>query len=200
MQAPQLFAVNADLPVKTVADLAEISRRDPAKLIFASYGRLLWLQTEILNRAIGVKATHVPMSSAPEAAQTVANGAAHYILGSMTPLKPFIDSGKIKVLAVTSNARDPNLPSAPSLKEAGIVMDDLTVWIALLAPKGTPKPIVDKLNGIVRDFTRDAEAATKMRAMGFEPTAASPEAFRAMFVKEQDAMVAIGKELGGQPE
>ena len=200
MQAPQLFAINAALPVKTVADLVEISRRDPNRLNFASYGQLLWLHTAILNRDLGVMATHIPFSSAPDAARTVATGAADYLLGSLTPIRPFSDGGQIRLLAVTSNKRDPNNPSVPSLQEAGITMDDLTVWIALLAPRGTPQPIVQKLNAVVTGFTRDPGAAQKMRSLGFEPTATTPQQFRDMFVREQTAMTAIGRELGIKPE
>jgi tripartite-type tricarboxylate transporter receptor subunit TctC len=200
MRAPQTFTVNASRGYKSIADLAAVSKADPGKLNFTSYGQLLWLQTEILNRAAGIKATHVPFSNAPEAAKAVAAGDADFMLASMATLRPFIANGQLRPLSVTSNDRDPNIPDVPSIKEAGVEMEDLTVWIGLFAPKGVARPIIDRLNGEARAFVADPDMSGKLRAVGFTPFANSPAEFRTSFMREEARMIEVGKSLGIQPQ
>jgi tripartite-type tricarboxylate transporter receptor subunit TctC len=200
MRAPQVFAVNATRDYKSFADLAAISKADPGKLNFTSYGQLLWLQTEIINRAAGIKAIHVPFSNAPEAAKAVSAGDADFMLASMATLQPFIRNGQLRPLAVTSNERDPNIQDVPSIKEAGVQMEDLTVWIGLFTPKGVARPVIDRLNGEARAFVADPDISGKLRAVGFTPFANSPAEFRASFMREEARMVDVGKSLGIQPQ
>ena len=86
------------------------------------------------------------------------------------------------------------------MPEAGVNTEDMQIWMGLFAPKGTPRPIIDKLNGVVVEFTKQKEPADFMRSLGFEPTSTTPEQFRDLFVREEAAFVKIGKELGIQPE
>jgi tripartite-type tricarboxylate transporter receptor subunit TctC len=183
-----------------VADLSAISKTDPGKLNFTSYGFLLWLQTEMFNRAAGIKATHVPFSNAPEAAKAVASGDADFLLGSLATVRSFVQRGELRLLAITANERDPDIPDVPSLREAGVKMDDLMVWIGVFAPKGTPRPIIDKLNAEVRAFIADPTISAKLRAVGFTPFASSPEDFKLAFQTEEARMIGVGKELGIKPE
>jgi tripartite-type tricarboxylate transporter receptor subunit TctC len=200
MRAPQVLAVNAARPYRTVADLSAISRADPGKLNFTSYGLLLWLQTEMFNRAAGIKATHVAFSNAPEAAKAVASGDADFLLASLATLRSFLNRGELRPLTITANERDPEIPDVPSLREAGVKMDNLTVWIGVFAPKDTPPPIVDKLNSEVRAFVADPTSSNKLKAVGFTPVASSPEEFKLAFQSEEARMIEVGKELGIKPE
>jgi tripartite-type tricarboxylate transporter receptor subunit TctC len=200
MRAPQVLAVNTARPYHTVADLSAISRADPGKLNFTSYGLLLWLQTEMFNRAAGIKATHVAFSNAPEAAKAVASGDADFLLASLATLRSFLNRGELRPLTITANQRDPEIPDVPSLCEAGVKMDDLTVWIGVFAPRGTPRPIIEKLNAEVTAFVADATNSTKLRAVGFAPVASSPEEFKLAFQSEEARMIEVGKELGIKPE
>jgi tripartite-type tricarboxylate transporter receptor subunit TctC len=199
MRAPQVLAVNAARPYHTVADLSAISRADPNKLNFTSYGLLLWLQTEMFNRA-AIKATHVAFSNAPEAAKAVASGDADFLLASLATLRSFLNRGELRPLTITANERDPEIPNVPSLREAGVKMDDLAVWIGVFAPRDTPRPIIEKLNAEVRAFVADATNSAKLRAVGFTPVASSPDEFRLAFQSEEARMIKVGKELGIKPE
>jgi len=200
MRAPQVFAVNASRPYRSFADLAALSKAEPGKLNFTSYGQLLWLQTEIVNKAARITATHVPFSNAPEAAKAVASGEADFLLASMAAVGPFVNNGQLRLLAVTTNERDPNAPGVPSIAEAGLKLDDLSVWIGLFAPKGTPRPIIDRLNAEVRALVANPDIASKLRNVGFTPYANSPDEFRAAFVREENRMIEIGKAIGIKPE
>ena len=200
MRDPEVLAVNASRPYRAVADLSAISKTDPGKLNFTSYGFLLWLQTEMFNRAAGIKATHVPFSNAPEAAKAVASGDADFLLGSLATLRSFVQRGELRLLAITADERDPDIPDVPSLREAGVKLDDLMVWIGVFAPKGTPRPIIDKLNAEIRAFVADPTTSAKLRAVGFTPFASSPEEFKLAFQTEEARMIEVGKELGIKPE
>jgi tripartite-type tricarboxylate transporter receptor subunit TctC len=200
MRAPEVLAVNASRPYHAVADLAAISRADPGKLNFTSYGLLLWLQTEMFNRAASIKATHVPFSNAPEAAKAVASGDADFLLASLATVRSFVNRGELRLLTITANERDPDIPDVPSLREAGVKMDDLTVWIGVFAPKATPRPIIDRLNAEVRAFVADPTISAKLRAVGFTPFASSADEFKLAFRAEEARMIAVGKELHIKPE
>jgi tripartite-type tricarboxylate transporter receptor subunit TctC len=200
MRAPEVLAVNASRPYRAVADLSAISKTDSGKLNFTSYGFLLWLQTEMFNKAAGIKATHVPFSNAPEAAKAVASGDADFLLGSLATVRSFVDRGQLRLLAITANERDPDIPDVPSLREAGVKLDDLMVWIGVFAPKGTPRAIIDKLNAEIRAFIADPTTGAKIRAVGFTPFASSPEEFKLAFQTEEARMIEVGKELGIKPE
>ena len=154
----------------------------------------------MFNRAAGIKATHVPFSNAPEAAKAVASGDADFLLGSLATVRSFVDRGELRLLAITANERDPDIPDVPSLREAGVQLDDLMVWIGVFAPKGTPRPIIDKLNAEVRAFVADPTISTKLRAVGFTPFASSPEDFKLAFQTEEARMIEVGKDLGIKPE
>ena len=200
MRAPEVLAVNAGRPYRAVADLSAISKANPEKLNFTSYGFLLWLQTAIFNRAAGITATHVPFSNAPEAAKAVASGDADFLLGSLATVRPFVQRGELRLLAITANERDPDIPDIPSLREAGVQLDDLMVWIGVFAPQKTPRPIIDKLNAEVRAFVADPTIGAKLKAVGFTPFASSPEDFKLAFKAEEARMIEAGKGLGIKPE
>jgi tripartite-type tricarboxylate transporter receptor subunit TctC len=200
MRAPEVLAVNAARPYHAVTDLSAVSQADPGKLNFTSYGLLLWLQTEMFNRAAFIKATHVAFSNAPEAAKAVASGDADFMLASLATVRSFVYRGELRLLTITANQRDPDIPDVPSLPEAGVKMDDLKVWIGVFAPRGTPQPIIDKLNAEVRAFVADTTTSAKLRAVGFTPFASSPEEFKLAFQVEEARMIAVGKELGIKPE
>ena len=200
MRAQEIVAVSASRPWKTVADLAAYSKANPDKLNYASYGQQVRILTETLRHAAGITGTHIPFSSAPPAVQAVASGDVDFILATIAPLRPLVASAKIRLLAVTTNQRSKYLPDIPAISESGIKVPDLTVWMGAFAPRGTPRPVVDKLNAVVREFIRQPQYAKRLEGLGFEPYANSPEEFRSFFVIEQNSNVATGKMIGIAPE
>ena len=200
LQAPQIVTVAASSPDKTVADLVARAKTKGGNFFYASYGQSIWLMTEMFNKAARIDAKILRFNGGAEAALAIERGEADYFLSSVGTIRPALDAGRMRMLAVTSRGRNPNLPSVPSLPEAGVNTEDMQIWMGLFAPKGTPRPIIDKLNGVVVEFTKQKEPADFMRSLGFEPTSTTPEQFRDLFVREEAAFVKIGKELGIQPE
>jgi len=200
IRAPQIFVVGAASPYGSVADVVAASKANPDKLNYVTYGQSIWLQTEMVNRAAGIKATHVRYSSAADAAKAIVNRDADYFLASLGTIRPWINSKQMKMLAVTSHARNLNLPEVLSLPEVGVKTADLQIWMGVFAPKGTPRPIIDYLNKKIVEFTQDPQSAQQMRDAGFEPHANTPEEFREFFVQEEGSYVQVGKDLGIKPE
>jgi tripartite-type tricarboxylate transporter receptor subunit TctC len=198
MRAPQIVAITANAPYRTYADLAAISKANPDKLNFTTYGDLLGLYTSIIAEAAGIKATEIKFSNPQDAAKAVAFGDAAFMLASVPTLRPW--QGKISMLSVTTNERSPLLPDVPSLAEAGVKTDGLTVWMGLFAPRGTPRPIIDRLNAVAHKFVDDPEAASFLKGFGFQPYWTSPEQFRKEFSQEQERLTAIAKKMGITPQ
>lgn len=200
LRTPEILAVSSARPFRTVADLVDYARANPGKLNFASYGKTLWLFTEILNRRGGISAVHVPFSSAPQAAQAVAAGEVDYFLSVPSTLKPLVDAGRIRLLAVTLRNRSAELPDVPSLTEAGLAGDELVTWMGLMAPIGTAAGIVARLNAEVRAFLSLPETVARLNAIGFEPFATTPDAFRSFFLREEALLMETGAALGIEPQ
>jgi tripartite-type tricarboxylate transporter receptor subunit TctC len=200
LRAPQIITVPTSAPDKTIADLVARSKTRPSDFFYASYGQAIWLITEQFNRAAGIQAKILRFNGGAEAALAIERGEADYFASSLATIRPALEGGKMRMLAVTSHARNPNIPDVPSLPEAGVNTEDLQIWMGVFAPKGTPRPIIDKLNKIAVDFTKDPTAAAFIRSQGFEPTSATPEQFREMFIREEQGFIKIGKDLGIQPE
>jgi tripartite-type tricarboxylate transporter receptor subunit TctC len=200
IRTPVIIAVNASRPFKTFADMAAYSKANPGKLNFASYGRTVWLMTEMLNQATGIKATHIPFSVPPQAAQAVASGDADYFISTISNLQPVVESGRVRMLGVTTNARSPNLPDIPSLGELGIKSDDLVTWMGLFAPTKTPRSIIDRLNSEIHEFLRQPEIIGRLKTMGFEPYATTPEEFRDFFQREEKSSIEAARAMGIKPE
>jgi tripartite-type tricarboxylate transporter receptor subunit TctC len=156
--------------------------------------------TEIFNKAAGIDAKNLRFNGGAEAALAIERGEADYFLSSVGTLRPALQDKRVRMLAVTSRERNPNLPDVPSLLEAGVDTEDLQIWMGLFAPKGTPRPIIDTLNKLVVAFTKDPDSAAFLRKQGFEPTSTTPEQFRELFLREQKAYVQVGKDLGIKPE
>jgi tripartite-type tricarboxylate transporter receptor subunit TctC len=200
LQAPQIVTVPTSSPDKSVADLMARSKTRPDSFFYASYGQSIWLMSEMFNRAAGISAKILRFNGGAEATLAIERGEADYFLSSLGTIRAAHDAGRMRMLAVTSRARNANLPDVPALPEVGVDTEDLQIWMGLFAPRGTPRPVIDRLNGIVADFTKEKSAADFMRNFGFEPKATTPEQFRDMFVREEAAFVKVGRELGIQPE
>ena len=200
MRAPQILTVSSKKPYPTVQALIAAGKAAPGKLNYTTYGQSILMMSAVFNQTAGIVAVHIPYSKAQDSAQAIVRGDADYFLASLGTLQPWMSGGEMKLLAVTSKDRNPNIPDIPSLPELGVNTPDMNVWMGVFAPRGTPKDIVEKLNALVADFCKDADQAKHMRDLGFEPHANSPEAFKSFFEIEQAAYVESGRAMGIQPQ
>ena len=195
-----VLAVNASRPVKSIADLTAYSRANPGELNFASFGKASWLYTEMLNSRGGITAVNIPFGGLPQAVQALASGEVDYALATPQLLKASLDAGKVRMLAVMLKNRSDYVPGLPGLAESGLDIDDLITWFGLLAPKGTPRAIIQLLNGEVAEFLKQPSAVARLEVLGLEPFATTPEAFREIFLREEKALKDTAAALGVEPQ
>ena len=183
------LVVNPSVPAKSVADLVALAKSKPSALNCASagYGTVPHLACETFNKVAGVQVVHVPYNNVNAAMLGVVANQVQMFVAVSTVAKQQIAAGTVRGLAVTTAQRSALLPQLPTLAESGFPSFVMPGWGGLMAPAGTPKPIVDKINAAVRRAVERPEIASKLLAVGMEPPPPmSADAFRG-FVKEDIA-------------
>lgn len=175
---PMVITVNKDLPVRTLAELVDLLKREPGKYDYASSGNggALHLATELFLRRAGVRANHVPYRGTAAAMPDVLNGTVPIIVDVATTTLPFVTRGETRALAVMDSQRLPQLPDVPTTAEAGFPGLEAYTWHMVLAPAGTPAPIVQQISQAFGRVAREQSVQTRLAdlAMRLE-TDSSPE-------------------------
>ena len=168
--APNLLVVNAALPVKSLDDLVKLARENPGQLTYSSagIGTSGHLAAEMLKQAAGVDMRHVPYKSGPEAVTGVISGDVSFVFFTVPSVLPQVESGKLRALAITSVARSAVAPNVPTVAELGYPGFEALAWFALFAPRGTPQPIVDKLDAEIGKILQQPDIRKKMVELGME--------------------------------
>jgi tripartite-type tricarboxylate transporter receptor subunit TctC len=177
---PSAIAVNAELKVSTIAELIALLKQNPGKYNFASIGNgsLSHLAMAALGQKSGTEIVHIPYPSSPAAMTAVIRGDAQMAAMPAIAVKPHADSGKVKMLAVSTARRSPYLPNVPTLKESGIDVE-ADAWMGLIAPGGTPPTVVEKINKAIAEALQDPAIKEKLATQMMEPVGNSPAEFRA---------------------
>jgi len=199
---PNALYVDANLPIKNVQELIAFLKANDKKRTFASSGSgtSTHLAGELFADIIGVKLEHIPYKGTPQAMQDVAGGNVTFMFDQLTAGLPLVKAGKLRLLAVTTAKRSPLSPDTPTMAEAGIPGFEMSSWQAVYAPKGTPKPIVDKLNGEIVKILKAPDTRQKMQdTMGIEVVASSPEELTKLMQSEIPRWTALIKKSGAQP-
>jgi tripartite-type tricarboxylate transporter receptor subunit TctC len=175
-----ILAVNPSLKADSVGALVALLKANPGRYNFASIGNgsLSHLAMEALAIKSGTRLVHIAYPSSPRAIEAVIRNDAQMACLPAISVTPQAKAGRVKMLAVSTAARSPYLPDLPTLKESGIDVD-ADAWMGLIAPGGTPKPIVDKINRDVVAIIRSPAAHKKLAALLMEPVGSTPAEFRA---------------------
>ena len=195
---PSLLVVPADSPAKSVADLAAYAKIKPGGLSYGSQGNGSsgHLLGAMFARHVGVPMVHVPYRGAGPAALDVATGRIDFLWVSYASVLPHYVSGKVRALAVTSAKRLTALPQIPTVAEVGISDFELSTWFGLMAPAGTPEPVVGKLNAAFVQAVHAPEVVKQMIDQGAEPVTDTPQAFAAYIDAEIKRLGNIVTSLG----
>src|SRR3954468_10416359 len=145
---PYVLVVDPSLPVKSVRDLTALAKSRPGKMNYASAGNGSTHQFcgELLKSMSGIDVQHVPYKGSPPAIAGLLGGEVSFMFANVADIGPQIKNSKVRPLAVTSDKRAPSLPEVPTMAEAGLPGFEILSWFGLLAPAGTPAPIVARLN------------------------------------------------------
>jgi tripartite-type tricarboxylate transporter receptor subunit TctC len=199
---PQMLSVNAELPVTSVAELVGYVKAHPGKLSIAydTTAGAAGFATKLLNRRADVGLVEVPYRSAAQMTQDVAAGTVQVMMTSIAAARAVVETGKVRRLAVTSASRFPGLPDLPSVSETlpGVVMNG---WFAVVAPAGTPAPVVARLNREIASYLEGPEVQPKLLLFGLATEGAGTPETTAAFIRDEQAQWrALAKELDVVPQ
>jgi tripartite-type tricarboxylate transporter receptor subunit TctC len=181
-QGPFVVAVHPSVPAHNLKELIELARRQPDKLSYASAGSgsITHLASELFLDMARIKIVHIPYKGTGPALNDTIAGSTQLIFGSVSTTLQFIKSGRLRGLAVTTPQRISALPDLPSVAEAGVPGYEVVLWHGLVAPKGVPRPIVDRLNREANEVLKAKEMEDLLATDGVAPAGGTPEQFRAV--------------------
>lgn len=177
--ASMVLAVNANVPANNVKEFLTWARRQTAPVSYASFtaGNSSHFAGLILNQRTGLQLVHVPFNGTPPAVQNLVGGQVNAAFLPLLAVKPQVESGKVKVLAVTSPQRSPLMPTVPTFKEQDFPDLEIYIWSGISAPAGTPDATIQRLNAELGKVLRSAELREKWRALDFESLPMTPDEF-----------------------
>jgi tripartite-type tricarboxylate transporter receptor subunit TctC len=197
---PTVLVVNPSLPVKSVQELIALAKKKPGQLNFASSGNgtATHLTGELFGSMTGIKMVHVPYKGASRALTDVINGQVQLMFASITSAKPQISAGRVRALAVTSATRSPALPQLPTVAESGVPGFERQAWHGIVAPMGTPAPIIRRLNTELNKILQTAEVRTVLSRQGAVIVGGTPQEFANHIRAEIPKWAKIIKESGAR--
>jgi tripartite-type tricarboxylate transporter receptor subunit TctC len=183
---PNVLVTNPNSPLKSVKDVIAASKSKPGSLSFASAGNgtSQHLSAELFKTMAGIDMLHVPYKGSAPAIQDVIGGQVPLMFDTTVVAGPFIESGKVRALAVTSAKRLPSLPNVPTMAEAGVPGYEVVSWQAMFAPAGTPPAIVERLHAEVAKILKQPDVQERLAKLGVEPSGMPPQQFAAFQASE----------------
>jgi tripartite-type tricarboxylate transporter receptor subunit TctC len=197
-----VICANPSLPARSISDLIALAKKEPGKLNYASAGTGsgIHLGTEYFAAMAGIKLTHVPYKgSAPALADLVGGHVALYF-SSLPPAVGLVKDGKVRALAVTGSRRSPIFPDVPTVAEAALPGYEAVLHYGIVAPAGTPRPVIEKLSAALRAAVMSDDLKARLADDGAEPLASTPEEYAGDIDREETKWSAIVKASGAKAE
>ena len=197
---PSVLATHPSLPVKTVADLIGLARRQPGKLNFASggAGNTMHLGVELLKSMAKVDMLHVPYKGGGPAIIDVIAGQCDFLVVNIGPVIGHIRGGKLNPLAVTSKTRAAVLPNIPTVAESGLPGYESTTWYGFVGQAALPKDIIARVNSVATTALKNPDTRERYIALGAEPFTNTPEQYAAFIRKDIQDWAKVVKVSGAR--
>jgi tripartite-type tricarboxylate transporter receptor subunit TctC len=197
---PSVLATHPSLPVKTVADLIALARRQPGKLNFASggAGNTMHLGVELLKSMAKVDMLHVPYKGGGPAIIDVIAGQCDFLVVNIGPVIGHIRGGKLTPLAVTGKTRAAILPQVPTVAESGLPGYESTTWYGFVGPAALSKDVIARVNSAVATALKNPDARERYIALGAEPLTNTPEQYAAFIRKDMQEWAKVVKVSGAK--
>jgi tripartite-type tricarboxylate transporter receptor subunit TctC len=185
-QSPEILTINPGVPARSLAEFFAYAKANPGKLNLGSpgIGTLPHLLGELLQLDGNIKLTHVPYRGAGPAVTDLLAGQVQVMFNNPAVVVSHIQSGSLRALAITGDSRIAQFPDVPTFAELSYPRLTATEWIGLLAPAGTPEPIIQKLNSAVNDGLTAPDVQTSLNKLGLETRAISPQEFKTFMAAE----------------
>jgi len=196
--APNVLVVHPSVPAKSVDELIALARAQPGRLNYASAGAgsNAHLAAALFAAMAGVELAHVPYRGTGPGLNDLAAGQVQLAIFGIPPVLPHVKRGALRALAVTGKRRSAELPDVPTVDEAGVPGYEVNPWYGLLAPAGTPAPIVARLSAEVTKIVRAPEMRDKLAAQGAEAAGGTPEEFAAVIRADTVLWTRVIREAG----
>ncbi|MBR1145618.1 tripartite tricarboxylate transporter substrate binding protein [Bradyrhizobium sp. AUGA SZCCT0431] len=200
--APNSLVVHPSFPAKTVAELIAHAKANPGKVNFGSAGAgtVSHITGEYFARTAGITLVHIPYKGTGPALTDLLGGHIPMAFAPIPASHPNVSAGKLRALAVTSTTRSSLLPNVPTMAEAGLAGFDASLYYGLAAPAGTPRPIIDKLNKVLRDALGSDEVKRQLANDGTEITPGTPEDYADFIDKDEKKWSQLIKTSGVEQE
>lgn len=195
---PNVLVVSPSKGFKDVKDLVAKVKAKPDGFNYASAGNgsATHINAEKFRLAAGITPTHIPFRGTPEALTETIGGRIDWFFAPIVSALPLIKDGKLQALAVGTPKRSNDLPNVPTTAEAGVPGSEYTFWVGMLAPSGTPRAVVDKLNAEVVKILNDKAFKTKLDNIGADPMPMTPSAFDVFIRSETEAVAKLVQAAG----
>jgi len=197
--ASLLIVTRPDFPANSVKELVAAAKADPGKIVFASPGfaATQHFAGEMFKQTAKVNLLHVPFKTSPEAINAVLGKHADVLFDTVSALIGQVQSGQLKALAVTGKDRFPAVPNIPAASESGVLPGyDVTTWYGLFAPRGTPEPVIAKLNKVLNESLADDTVRKRLETAGVVVKASTPQAFGDFMASEYKRWDAVREAAG----
>jgi len=196
--APHVLCVNPALPIRSVKDLIAMAGAKPGGLMYSSagVGQTDQMATELFAEMAGIRMTHVPYKGGPPALQAVMAGEVALDFPGVAAALPFMKSGKIRCLAVSTSKRSPVVPDLPTLEEEGIKGYEHSLWNGIFVPVETPPAILAEISAGFSEAVKNPDVVKRLAELGFEPVGSSPEEFKRFFGTEVAKWATVIKKTG----
>ncbi|MDO8704419.1 MAG: tripartite tricarboxylate transporter substrate binding protein [Sulfuricaulis sp.] len=193
-----VLVASPTLGANNLKEMIAHAKANPGKLSFGSSGvnSSMHLLGELFKTEAGFDALHIPYKGGAESANAIMGGNIHFVFDALSSELPLIHSGKLKALAVTSPMRDKSLPDVPTMAELGLPAMTTEVFFGLVAPPGTPEPIVARLAEAMKQALSDPGLRERLEKSGTKPQSSTPQEFRALVDKEGARFQALIKAKG----
>lgn len=197
---PNLLVVHPSLPVKSVRELITLAKARPGQLNYASTGagQSTHLSMELFKTMAGINVVHIPYKGSSPALVDLLGGQVSLMFDNMPSSLPHVKAGKLRALAVSTLKRSPAMPQLPTVAESGLPGFEVSVWFGVLAPAGTPREIVNKLNGAIVKSLQNPDVRERLAGQGAEPIGNTPEQFTAQMQRDLVKWAKVVKDSGAK--
>jgi tripartite-type tricarboxylate transporter receptor subunit TctC len=195
-KVPQVLVVNPSLNITTFAQLIAYAKANPGKLTFASsgIGSMQFVAGELFKERAKIDIQHIPYQGAAPALVDLISGRVNMMIDLMPTSKPYIKSGQLRAIAVTTSKRLAGFPDVPTLQECGLKDFDVGSWFGLVAPAGTPEPVIAKLQGAIARLAADPAFKDALAKQGVQADFQNPTGFASFIKSEQTRWAQVMKE------
>ncbi|GAB7545514.1 tripartite tricarboxylate transporter substrate binding protein [Cupriavidus sp. CuC1] len=199
---PLMLVVSPSLPVTSVKELIAYGKANPGKLSFASSGSggAPHFSGELFKSMTGIDMIHIPYKGSTLAHPDLTSGRVSLMFDTVAAIGPQVKGGKVRPLAVTTTKRSSTAPQVPTMAQAGLPGYETSTWGGVLAPAGTPKAVVDKLNAEINKALASPDVRERLQNAGIEPAGGTPAQFASFLQVEMGKWAKVAKDAGIQPE